>query len=127
MIKKFEDIIAWQKGRELCKQIYAITKNQRFSKDFGLKDQIQRSSISVISNIAEGFERGSNNEFIQFLYIAKGSCGELRTQLYIALDLGYTSGEEFDKIIKVASEVSRLIYYLIESLKGSKIKGAKFK
>ena len=127
MIKKFEDIIAWQKGRELCKQIYAITKNQRFSKDFGLKDQIQRSSISVISNIAEGFERGSNNEFIQFLYIAKGSCGELRTQLYIALDLGYTSGEEFDKIIKVASEVSRLIYYLIESVKGSKIKGAKFK
>ncbi|KAF0146383.1 MAG: 30S ribosomal protein S23 [Nitrospirae bacterium] len=127
MIKRFEDIVAWQKGRELCKQIYAITKNQRFLKDFGLKDQIQRSSISVISNIAEGFERGSNNEFIQFLYIAKGSCGELRTQLYIALDLGYISGEEFDKIIKVASEVSRLIYYLIESLKVSKIRGAKFK
>jgi len=127
MIKKFEEIIAWKKGRELCKQIYAITKDQRFSKDFGLKDQIQRSSISVISNIAEGFERGSNNEFIQFLYIAKGSCGELRAQLYIALDLGYISIIEFDRIIKTASEVSRLIYYLIESLKVSKIKGAKFK
>lgn len=127
MIKRFEDIIAWQKARELCKHVYDVTKNQSFSKDFGLKDQIQRSSVSIISNIAEGFERGSNNEFIQYLYIAKGSCGELRSQLYIALDQGYMTSKEFDKIIKLASEVSRLIYYLIESLKVSKIKGAKFK
>jgi len=127
MIKRFEEIVAWQKARGLCADVYDITRNKKFSKDFGLKDQIQRSSVSIISNIAEGFERGSNNEFIQFLYIAKGSCGELRTQLYIALDLGYIYREEFDKIIKIASEVSRLIYYLIESLKVSKIKGAKFK
>lgn len=127
MIRKFEDIVAWQKARELCKHIYTVTKNQRFSKDFGLKDQIQRSSVSIMSNIAEGFERGSNNEFIQFLYIAKGSCGELRSQLYVALDQGYMASKEFDKIIKLASEVSRLTYYLIESLKISKIKGAKFK
>lgn len=128
MIKKFEEIIAWQKARELCKDIYDITiRNRKFYRDFGLKEQVQRASVSIISNIAEGFERGSNNEFIQYLYIAKGSCGELRAQLYIALDLGYISIIEFDRIIKTVSEVSRLIYYLIESLKVSKIKGAKFK
>lgn len=92
-----------------------------------MKEQVQRASVSIISNIAEGFERGSNNEFIQYLYIAKGSCGELRAQLYIALDLGYISIIESDRIIKTVSEVSRLIYYLIQSLKVSKIKGAKFK
>ena len=127
MIKKFEEIIAWQRARGLCNHIYAVTKNQSFSKDFGLKDQVQRSSVSIMSNIAEGFERGSNKEFIQYLYIAKGSCGEMRSQLYVALDQQYILTEEFDKLAKLVSETSRLIYHLIESLKVSKFKGTKFK
>ncbi|MBI5675413.1 MAG: four helix bundle protein [Nitrospirae bacterium] len=127
MIRKFEEIVAWVRAKELCRHIYAITKNDAFSKDFGLKDQIQRSSVSIMSNIAEGFERGSNKEFIQFLYIAKGSSGELRSQLYVASEQEYIRDKEFEKLINLVSETSRLIYYLIESLKNSKIKGIKFK
>ncbi len=126
-IEKFEDIIAWQKARQLSKEIYKITKNEKFSADFGLKDQIQRATVSVMSNIAEGYERGTKEEFIQFLYIARGSCGEVRTQLYVAYDQGYISFNEFQKLQKLAAEVSRLIYYLIEHLKKSGYKGQKFK
>ncbi len=126
-IEKFEDIVAWKKARELTKEIYRITKNKEFSFDLGLKDQIQRASVSIMSNIAEGYERGSKEEFINFLYIARGSCGEVRSQLYVAYDCGYINQQEFQKCQKLALEVSRLIYYLIEAVKQHGFKGQKFK
>jgi len=82
----FEDIEAWQKARQLTKRIYEITKKGALAKDYGLKDQIRRASVSIMSNIAEGFERGGNKEFIQFLSTAKGSSGEVRSQLYVIVD-----------------------------------------
>lgn len=85
-MKRFEDIEAWQFSRELAKQIYGGTKQGQFAHDYGLKDQIQRAAVSIMSNIAEGFERGGNKEFLNFLSIAKGSCGEVRSQLYVAFD-----------------------------------------
>lgn len=87
-IKYFEDLEVWKEARRLTNRIYRMTQDAKFSKDFGLRDQIQRAVVSIMSNIAEGFERGGNQEFIQFLYIAKGSCGEVRSQLYVALDRG---------------------------------------
>lgn len=88
-VERFEDLVAWQKARELTKQIYLLTKSQPLSKDFGLCNQIQRASVSIMSNLAEGCERGGRPEFYQFLVIAKGSCAEIRSQLYVALDVGY--------------------------------------
>jgi four helix bundle protein len=108
-IEKFEDLIAWQKARELTKNIYRVTKNGDFSKDFGLRDQIRRSSVSVMSNIAEGFERGGRSEFHQFLVIAKGSCAELKSQLYVALDAEYIDTITFQNLDALAKEVSRLV------------------
>src|SRR5437870_6461434 len=84
-IKHFEDLEVWKEARRLTRQVYRLTKDSRFSKDFGLSNQMQRAAVSIMSNIAEGFERGGNQEFIQFLYVAKGSCGEVRSQLYVAL------------------------------------------
>src|SRR6267143_950560 len=97
-ISKFEDIESWKKARKLTNEIYQTTTSGDFVRDFGLKDQIRRASVSVLSNIAEGFERGGDKEFLQFLAIAKGSCGEVRAQLYIALDQGYLSQELFDNL-----------------------------
>lgn len=94
-IERFEDIEAWKKSRALTKSIYDASKVGLFAKDFGLKDQMQRSAVSTMSNIAEGFERGGDQEFIQHLAIAKGSCGELRSQMYVALDQGYISQSTF--------------------------------
>ena len=108
-IERFEDLIAWQKARELTRNIYKITKQGEFHKDFGLRDQIRRASVSVMSNIAEGFERGSRSEFHQFLVIAKGSCAELRSQLYVALDTEYIDMEIFNNLDALARETSRLI------------------
>lgn len=108
-IERFEDLIAWQKAREMTKEIYRITQEGLFAKDFGLRDQIRRSSVSVMSNIAEGFERGGRGEFHQFLVIAKGSCAEVRSQLYVSLDVGYISQAKFDSIMDSAIEVSRII------------------
>ena len=88
-IKKFEDLESWKKARQLTNKIYEATAEGSFTRDFGLKDQIRRASISILSNIAEGFERGGDKEFLQFLAVAKGSCGEVRAQLYIAVDQGY--------------------------------------
>src|SRR2546430_11370128 len=92
-IEKFEDFIAWQKARKLTRQIYKATNLPAFSRDFGLKDQIRRAAVSIMSNIAEGFERGRPSEFHQFLSIAKGSCAEVRSQLYVAFDAGYETGQ----------------------------------
>ncbi len=112
-IKKFEDIIAWQKARKLSLCIYKLFQN---NKDFSFKDQICRASISVSNNIAEGFERRSSKEFRAFLYIAKASCGEVRSMLYIALDLEYINEHNFDKLIELSTETSRLIYGFIRNL-----------
>jgi len=123
----FEDILAWQKARELCKLVYAYTLKPDFSKDFKLVSQIKSSSGSSMDNIAEGFERGGNKEFIQFLYISKGSAGETRSQLYRALDNMYISEEEFNKAYNLALEVGKLDSGLINHLKSSEIKGDKYK
>jgi four helix bundle protein len=88
-VQNFEDLNVWKQARQLTQEVYRLTKTEKFSRDFGLRDQIQRAAISVMSNIAEGFERGGNQEFGQFLYVAKASCGEVRSQLYVALDQGY--------------------------------------
>lgn len=120
--EKIEDIIVWQKGIELTNTIYSITSNIGFNKDFGLKDQIRRASVSIPSNIAEGFERNSINQFIYFLIVAKGSAGELRTQLLIAKNQGYISEEEFGKINSEAMELSKKLGSFITYLKGFKLK-----
>jgi len=108
-VERFEDLIAWQKARELTKMIYRISREGAFSKDFGLSNQIQRAAVSVMSNIAEGFERGGRGEFHQFLSTAKASCAELRSQLYVALDNGYISRVSFDGLMALAEEVGRII------------------
>jgi len=108
-IERFEDLIAWQKSRELTKNIYKITKQGEFRKDFGLRDQIRKSAVSIMSNIAEGFERGGRAEFHQFLVIAKGSCAELRSQLYVALDANYIDLETFQDLDALAKETNRII------------------
>jgi len=115
----FEEIIAWQKARELNSELYLITGQGDFSKDYGLRDQIRRASISITSNIAEGFERETTKEFIRFLYIAKASSGEFRSQLYLAIDLKYISNDEFERLNFKVSEVSKLISGLIKYLKST--------
>lgn len=113
----FEEILSWQKARELNKDIYNLTKNNKYFKsDFGLKDQMRRSSISISSNITEGFERETTKEFIRFLYIAKASSGEFRSQLYLAYDINYLNSEEFEKLKLKVNEVSKLISGLIKYL-----------
>ena len=116
-IEKFEDIKAWQEARELLKSIYEITSKGNFSKDWELKNQIRRSAVSVMSNIAEGFDRSSDKEFIQFLRIATGSCSELKSQLHAALDQKYIINELFSKIYQKATEVTKLINGFIRYLK----------
>lgn len=124
---RFEDILAWQKARVLCKIINSYTLKDLFSRDFKLVNQIKGSTGSAMDNIAEGFERGGNKEFIQFLFISKGSAGETRSQLYRALDNEYISEEEFQKAYNLAEEVSKLVAGLISHLKSSDIKGDKYK
>ena len=108
-VQRFEDLIAWQKARTLTKNVYVSTKREPFCRDFGLSGQIQRASVSIMSNIAEGVERYGPNELPHFLSHAKGSCAEVRSQLYVALDVGYLSGEEFTDLYDQADEVGRLI------------------
>ncbi len=115
-VQHFEDLVAGQKARVLTKRIYAATRQPAFSKDFGLRDQIQRASVSIMANIAEGFERHGLKEFHQFLSIAKGSCAEVRAHLYVALDAGYLSESEFSEIRDMAEEVTRIIAGLRSSL-----------
>ena len=108
-IEGFEDFIAWQKARKLTSNIYKVGNIGEFARDFGLKDQIRRAGVSVMSNIAEGFERGRPTEFHQFLSIAKGSCAELRSQLYVALDVGYVVGDDFRALMSEAIEVGQIV------------------
>ena len=126
-IKQFEDLQCWQKARELNRLIYQVSRNGTFSKDFSLRDQIRRASVSVMSNIAEGFERGGDKEFIQYLSHAKGSCGEVRCQLYAALDENYLNEGEFKQLYDQSVVVSRLIAGLMAYLRNSDLRGTKFK
>jgi four helix bundle protein len=126
-IERFEDIIAWQRARVLAKEIYASTRIGPFAKDYGLKDQIQRASVSTMSNIAEGFERGGDREFIQFLSNSKGSCGEVKSQLYVALDQSYISNAGFGELYAKADEVSRLVGGFMTYLQQSQVGGHKYK
>lgn len=113
MIYIFEDIIAWQKAKQLSVQIYSSFSS---CKDFGFKDQIQRATVSVMNNIAEGFERQTRKEFKQHLYIAKGSCAEVRSMLYLARELQFIENEIFQNLINNDLEISRLISGLIKSI-----------
>lgn len=108
-IRQFEDIIAWQKARALTRDVYVLTRSDLFRKDFGLASQIQRSAVSVMANIAEGFERRGPNEFHRFLGIAKASCAEVGSHLYVALDVGYLSPTEFDKLQNQVKEIGRIL------------------
>ena len=113
-IDRFEDIIAWQKAKELTIQVYRLFEE---SKDFGFKDQVQRASVSVMNNIAEGFERKSNNEFKYFLFIAKGSCGEVRSMLYLAKELNKIPENDFNILFPLSEEISKILSGLIKTLK----------
>jgi four helix bundle protein len=108
-IERFEDIKAWHAARDLVSAVYGVRGRGNFEKDFGLRDQIRRASVSVMSNIAEGFERCSDREFHRFLYIAKGSAGEVRSQLFVALDLGYVTSDEFDDLRARSEEVAKAL------------------
>jgi four helix bundle protein len=115
-VSRFEDLIAWQKARVLTRRIYEITKETDMARDYGLSGQMQRAAVSIMSNIAEGFERGTSNEYHQFLVIAKASCGELRSQLYIAVDAGYIDQSQFRELYTLAEETSRVISGLRASI-----------
>ena len=108
-VERFEELIAWQKARSLTSAVYEATRQGGFARDFGLSSQIQRAGVSIMSNIAEGFERNSPGEFHQFLSTAKASCAELRSQLYIALDAGYLSQERFTQLLQQAEEIGKII------------------
>lgn len=126
-IKKFEDIESWKRARKLTKDIYTVTAQDKFSRDFGLRDQIRRATVSILSNIAEGFERGGDKEFLQFLGIAKGSSGEVRAQLYVALDLEYISAAQFEELAQAASEVSQLLSGFMKYLRESTLRGSRYR
>ncbi|RFM30239.1 four helix bundle protein [Deminuibacter soli] len=126
-IKKFEDILSWQKARELTKLIGQFIDDGRFKSNFRLINQLEGAAGSIMDNIAEGFERSGNREFMQFLYISKGSCGEFRSQLYRALDREYFQKEEFSLLYNKSIEIAVLIQKLIDYLDHSALKGSKYK
>ena len=123
-IERFEDIDCWEEARKLVNAVYSLTKKEPFSKDWGLRDQIQRAAVSIMSNIAEGFESQGNREFVQFLFYAKRSSGEVRSQLYVAHDLGYINEFEFEEASKLAIKVSKMLSNFIAYLSSVKrVKG----
>jgi four helix bundle protein len=126
-IERFEDIEAWKKARAFTKSVYDASDDGRFAKDFPLRDQLRRAVISIMSNIAEGFERGGDQEFLHFLAMAKASCGEARSQLYIALDRGYLKEMRFNGLADQAQGISRMIAGFMTYLQKSPLKGSKYK
>ena len=126
-VTKIEDLLIWQEARILVKNIFLITSKDKFSKEFFLKDQIKRSSISVMSNIAEGYGRSGNKEFVQFLYISNGSLSELKSQLYISFDFHLISNEELDNFLKDILKIENMIKAFIRKIKNSEFTGIKFK
>jgi four helix bundle protein len=125
-IHRFEDIAAWQKARALTKAIYEMTAQQEFTKDFSLRDQMRRAGVSSMSNIAEGFEREGNKEFIQFLTHSKGSTGEIKSQLYVALDARFITEPQFHQVYGLANETGRLIGGFVRYLQTTELRGRKF-
>jgi four helix bundle protein len=125
--KTFREIKAWKKARELTRDIYSISNDGAFAKDFGLRDQIRRASVSIMANIAEGHERSGTGEFVQFLSMAKGSAGEVDSHLCVALDLGYLDKSTYDRLSSGTAETARLIGALMQYLRNSGIKGGKYK
>ncbi len=123
-VERFEDLVCWQRARELTREVYRSLTDCR---DYGFKDQIQRASVSVMSNIAEGFERGTQQELVNYLFIAKGSAGEVRAQIRIACDIGYLNIETFKRLNDLAEDCSRLIYRMIQSVKVSRFNGLQYK
>jgi four helix bundle protein len=123
----FVDIDAWQKARELTSNVYALTRSSSFAKDFALRDEIRRSSVSVMANIAEGFGRSGSGEFVQFLAVAKGSACEVISHVYVALDQKYITKEEFESLSVLAGQTINLIGGLMKYLQQSALKGSKFK
>jgi four helix bundle protein len=126
-VEKFEDLIVWQKSRDFVKEVYSITKGKSFSNDYYLVDQLKRAVISINLNIVEGFERNGDKEFHQFLSISKASCSEVKAILILSLDLGYIDNETYKRLRISADEISRTLHGLMSYLKGSELKGAKFK
>ncbi len=125
-VRRFEDLEVFQRARMLCKEIYRITKVEPFKNDFRFVQQIRASSGSIMDNIAEGFERNGNKEYINFLYIAKGSCGELRSQLLRAFDAEFVGKEDFDKLYNEAEEIGKLLFRLIQSIRQKGNRGSKY-
>ena len=126
-VERFEDLRVWQEAREIVNLVYRLTTRFPSSERYGLASQMQRAAVSTMSNIAEGFERGTTKEFINFLYIAKGSNGEVRSQAYVALDLGYISQTECDGLIRRCDRLSRRIHNFIEYLKHTPFEGPKLR
>ena len=116
-IKRFEDLEAWKLGRELTNEVYRLTKSGPFARDYGFTDQIRRAAMSVMNNVAEGFDRGTNKDFVKFLFIARGSAAEVRSMLYIALDQVYLTHEEFENCKSLCIRCSQVIWGLIKSLR----------
>lgn len=125
--KKFEEIESWKKARKLTKEVYKISDRARFARDFSLRDQIRRASVSIMSNIAEGHDRSGTGEFIQFLATAKGSAAEVRCQLYVALDQGYIDENQCNNLGSLAAETASMIGGLMSYLRRSGYKGTKYK
>ena len=126
-VKRFEDLLIWQEARKLTRCIYETTSKETFKRDFSLSDQMRRAAVSVMANIAEGFERCNNKEFIQYLFIPKSSCGELRSHLYVAVDQRYITEREHLELATKAAGISTMINNLIDYLKKTPIKGIKHK
>ncbi len=126
-LERFEDIEAWKRARELTKAIYQATSGDKFENDVSLADQMRRASVSVMSNIGEGFERGGDKEFRQFLAHAKGSTGEIKAQLYVALDVGYVGQAEFDMLYQLATEAGQPIGGFMRYLSRSGLRGSKYR
>lgn len=125
--KAFEEIEGWQKARELTRAVYQVSGERPFAKDFGLRNQIRRASVSIMANIAERSDRSGSGEFGQFLSIAKGSAAEVRSHLYVALDQGYLDQGKFDRLTTLAVEAGRLIGGLMRYLRETDMKGTKFR
>jgi four helix bundle protein len=125
-IKRFEDLEIWQEARELCKVVYDITSISPFSSDFKFRDQMRASAGSVMDNISEGFDRGGNKEFYQFLSISRGSSGEVRSQSYRAFDIKYITEEKYNELLEMTDSLSRKTFNLMQHLKKSDIKGLKY-
>ena len=126
-IERFEDLEAWKRPRTFAKVIHEISGTGAFGQDFGLRNQISRAAISIVSNIAEGFARDGDKEFLQHLFVVKGSCGEVRAQLYLAVDYEYITQNEFLDLKMKALELNRIISGLIKYLSQSELKGKKYR